>query len=111
MRCSSCQRSAVDSPASTFASSSCASSSCLRARLALCGRFRLLAAELLPALDRGLDRADHVESLLGQLVVLAVEDLREAANRVLELHELARRAGELRGREERLREEALDLAG
>ena len=79
-------------------------------RLALCGRLRLLAAELLPALDRRLDRADHVEGLLGQLVVLAVEDLGEAADRVLELHELARRAGELRGREERLRQEALDLA-
>ena len=32
MRCSSCQRSAVDSPASTFASSACASSSCCCAR-------------------------------------------------------------------------------
>ena len=82
----------------------------LLVRLALCSRFRLLAAELLPALDRLLDRPDHVERLLGQLVVLAVEDLGEAADRVLELHVLARRAGELLGHEERLREEALDLA-
>jgi hypothetical protein len=60
---------------------------------------------------RALDRADHVEGLLGQLVVLAVEDLAEAADRVLELHVLAGRAGELLGDEERLRQEALDLAG
>src|SRR6185503_13739025 len=32
IRCSSCQRSAVESPASTFASSACAASSCSRAR-------------------------------------------------------------------------------
>src|SRR3954453_13433349 len=70
-----------------------------------------LGLHRLRALDRLLDRADHVEGLLGKVVVLAVEDLLEAANRVLELHELARRAGELRGCEERLREEPLHLAG
>src|SRR5437588_460647 len=67
------------------------------------------AAEPLRLLDRLLDRADHVEGLLGQLVVLAVEDLREALDRVLELHVLAGRAGELLGDEVRLREEALHL--
>src|SRR5437588_9789639 len=67
------------------------------------------AAEPLRLLDGLLDRADHVEGLLGQLVVLAVEDLREALDRVLELHVLAGRAGELLGDEVRLREEALDL--
>ena len=46
--------------------------------------------ELLAALDRALDRADHVERLLRQLVVLALDDLLEAADRVLELHVLAR---------------------
>src|SRR6059058_3618835 len=203
MRCSSCQRSTVDSPASTFASSSCASSSWRRARsssmspaatasstsaiarfsstwkkpgpvansrtspsprwtrvdpalsIATSGACRAstpispaapgtisisaspsnaapagvtteteksgwsatalrgdgLGLHRLRALDRLLDRADHVEGLLGEVVVLAVEDLLEAADGVLELHELARRAGELRGREERLREEPLHLAG
>src|SRR5581483_11639817 len=67
------------------------------------------ARHLLRPLDRALDRADHVERLLGQVVVLAVEDLAEAADRVLELHVLAGRAGELLGDEVRLREEALDL--
>src|SRR4051812_48816292 len=63
------------------------------------------------ALDRLLDRTDHVERLLWQVVVLAVQDLDKAADRVLELHELAGCARELRSGEERLREEALDLAG
>src|SRR5919204_2390426 len=83
--------------------------------LRLLGLLRLLllvaaAADALRLLDRLLDRPDHVEGLLGQLVVLAVEDLGEALDRVLELHVLARRAGELLGDEVRLREEALDLA-
>src|ERR671930_2688849 len=77
--------------------------------LALLGLL-LLAAYDLGLLDRLLDRADHVEGLLGQVVVLAVEDLREALDRVLELHVLAGRAGELLGDEVRLRQEALDLA-
>src|SRR5437762_14264333 len=45
---------------------------------------------LLRALDRAFDRADHVERLLGQVVVLPVDDLLEAADRVLALHVLAR---------------------
>src|SRR6266496_2472727 len=61
-------------------------------------------------LNRALDRADHVEGLLGQLVVLAPDDLLEAADRVLELHVFAGRARELLGDEVRLREEALHLA-
>src|SRR5437879_35102 len=204
MRCSSCQRSAVESPLSTFSSSACASSSCRCAaalsilsavtasstsaiarssstwkkpgpvansriwpsprwtrvepafRSATSGAWRAstpispaapgtirssaspsnaapsgvtteteksgwsaisalrrdgLGLERLRPLDRLLDRADHVERLLGQVVVLAVEDLGEAADRVLELHVLARRAGELLRDEVRLREVALDLAG
>src|SRR5579862_3469943 len=71
-------------------------------------KLRLLR-QLLAALDDLLDGAGHVERLLGEIVVLAVEDLGEAADRVLELHVLARRAGELRGREERLRQVPLDL--
>src|SRR5204863_2587210 len=67
--------------------------------------------ELLAALDRLLDSADHVEGLLRQFVVLAVEDLREAADRFLDLHELALRTGELRSGVERLGQVALDLPG
>src|SRR4051812_39266745 len=69
------------------------------------------AGHLLRALDRAFDRADHVERLLRELVVLAVEDLLEAADRVLELHVLARRPRELLGDEVRLRQEPLDLPG
>ena len=36
----------------------------------------LRRGERLAALDRALDRADHVEGLLGQVVVLALDDLR-----------------------------------
>ena len=42
--------------------------------------------------------------------MLAGHDPLEAPDRVLELHVLARRAGERLGHEERLREEPLDLA-
>src|ERR671930_1735536 len=71
--------------------------------------FLAAAADRLRLLDRLLDRPDHVEGLLGQVVVLAVEDLGEALDRVLELHVLDGRARELLGDEVRLREEALDL--
>src|SRR5436190_281674 len=141
MRCSSCQRSASDSPPSTRSSSACAASSCSRARASsisrastarprlagggfggrfglglLFGLFRLLLGLLafareLPCLrDRLVDRADHVERLLRKLVVLALDDLLEALDRVLEPHVLAGLAGELLGDEVRLREEALDPA-
>src|SRR5919202_326152 len=72
---------------------------------------RLRLARLLACLRNGVvDRADHVEGLLGQVVVLAVEDLGEAADRVLELDVLPGLAGERLGHEHRLREIALDLA-
>src|SRR4029079_7584614 len=61
------------------------------------------------ALDDVLDRADHVEGRLGQVVVLPSDDRVEARDRVLELHVLAGRARELLGDEVRLREEPLDL--
>src|ERR1700710_2894079 len=57
------------------------------------------------------DRALHVEGALGEVVVLAVEDLAEAADGLGDRHVLAGAAGELFGDEERLREETLDLAG
>src|SRR5690606_7225053 len=56
------------------------------------------------------DRADHVERLLRQVVVLAVDDRLEALDGVLQRHVLAGRAGEHFRDAERLRQEALDLA-
>ena len=44
------------------------------------------------------DRADHVERLLRHVVVLAVEDLLEALDRLRDRHVLARQAGELLAR-------------
>ena len=96
MRCSSCQRSAVDSPASTFSSSAFAASSCPRAR----------SSSISFTLDRVVDERERTVEL----------DLEEArAGRELE-HLVraqvdARRAG-LEGRDERRvpREDA-DLAG
>src|SRR5207248_8207755 len=58
---------------------------------------------------RAFDGADHVESLLGQLIVLAVEQLLEGADGVLQLHVLALDAGEGLRHAEGLGEEALDL--
>src|SRR5690606_32062180 len=69
-----------------------------------------LSGDLLRLLDRFLDAADHVERLLRQVIVLAVDDALEAADGVLQRHVLARRTGEHLGDVERLREEALDLA-
>src|SRR5438093_2354260 len=65
--------------------------------------------ELLGLLHRLADVAHHVEGLLRELVVLALDDLLEALHGVGDLHVPARRARELLGDEERLREEALDL--
>ena len=56
-------------------------------------------------LDGLFDRADHVERLLRQVVVLAFDDLLEALDRVGDRHVLALEAGELLGDEERLRQE------
>src|SRR3954452_19545486 len=72
----------------------------------LCRR-RLALAE---PLDDLFDGADEVEVLLGNLVVLAVHDFLEAANRVGHHHVLALEARELLRDEEWLREEPLDLA-
>src|SRR5688572_14741230 len=59
-------------------------------------------------LDGLLDAAHHVERLLGQVVVLALENLLEGADGVLERHELALAARELLADEERLRQHPLD---
>src|SRR5438552_7072240 len=53
----------------------------------------------------------HVEGLLGQVVALALDDLLEAGDGVLDLDVLAWRAREGLGHEERLGKELLDLAG
>src|SRR5690348_12337188 len=69
----------------------------------------ILLLQLLRLLEHLVDAADHVERLLGQRVALAVDDHAEAADRLLERHVLARRAGEHLGDVERLRQETLDL--
>src|SRR5207302_10162106 len=61
-------------------------------------------------LDDLVDRSLEKERALGDLVVLAVDDLLEAADRVGDFHVRPSGAGELFGDEERLREKALDLA-
>src|SRR6267142_2687002 len=66
--------------------------------------------ELLGLLHRLADVADHVEGLLGQLVVLAVDDFTEALHGVRELDVSTGLSGELLGDGERLGEEPLDLA-
>src|SRR6187399_515370 len=68
-------------------------------------------AHLLGRGEDVLDAAGHVERALRDVVVLAVDDLLEALDRVGDRHVLALQAGELLGDEERLREEPLDLAG
>src|ERR1700722_18723918 len=70
-----------------------------------------LAGELLRLLLGLGDVADHVEGLLGEVVELALDDLLEAVDRLLEGDVLALGARERLGHEERLREEALHLAG
>ena len=56
------------------------------------------------------DRADHVEGLLGQLVVLAVDHFTEALHRIRKLDVATGLSGELLGDGEWLRQEPLNLA-
>src|SRR5690606_23493978 len=76
--------------------------------LPLLRRFR---SQTLCLLDRFLDGADHVEGGFRKVVVLAVHQALEALDGVLQVDQLARRTGEDFSDEERLRQEALDLAG
>eukprot|EP00053_Salpingoeca_punica_P005891 m.57224 g.57224 ORF g.57224 m.57224 type:complete len:538 (-) comp13441_c0_seq1:14-1627(-) len=62
-------------------------------------------------LDDLTDVADHEEGSLGLVVVLAVEDLLKAVDRLLELDHLALGVCEDLGDLEGLRQETLDLAG
>src|SRR5712692_10566223 len=57
------------------------------------------------------DGAHHVESLLGEVVVLALEDLGAAARAIFDLQILALTSRETLRDAERLREESLDLTG
>src|SRR5690606_23652053 len=70
----------------------------------------LLRCHFRSAFDCFLDAAHHVEGLLGQMVVVAVQDALEAGNGVFQRYVLAFRAGENLGNGEGLREETFDLA-
>src|ERR1700737_5080924 len=67
--------------------------------------------ELLALLDGFFDGADHVERRFRQMIVLAFADGAKTLDGVGEVDELAGRSREDFGDEERLRQEALDLAG
>ena len=75
----------------------------------LAGQVLGFLSQLLSLGDRLLDPADHVEGRFGKVVVFAVDDRLERADRVLDLDELAGDASEHFGDVERLRQEALDL--
>src|SRR6201995_3192016 len=77
----------------------------------LFARLRRLSGQPLALLDRLFDGADHVEGGFRQVVILAFAEIAEALDGVAELDELAGRTGEDFGDVERLRQEALDLAG
>src|SRR5438874_3801628 len=68
------------------------------------------SASFLGCLHDVLDLALEEEGALGHVVVLALDDLLKAPDRVRDRDVGARRAGEFFGHEEGLREEALDLA-
>src|SRR5688572_22353532 len=69
----------------------------------------LLLREGFAFFDCLFDRADHIERLLRQIIVLAFHDFTKATNRIFELHILTFQTGELRSYEEWLREEPLQL--
>src|SRR4030065_703103 len=70
-----------------------------------------LPSKGLGLLDHFVDGADHVERLLRDVVVFAVDDAAEAADGFLERHVLARGAGEHFGHEERRRAGAPGFGG
>src|SRR3954470_17805007 len=72
---------------------------------------RATASALVRGLDDPVDAALHEERRLRQLVVLAVDDLAERAHGLVDRHVHAGGPGEGLRDVERLREEALDLAG
>src|SRR5579864_54593 len=66
--------------------------------------------QLLRGLEHFINGALHIKSLLRDIVVLAFDNILKALYRICHLHVAPRRAGELLGHVERLRQEALDLA-
>src|SRR5260370_9701619 len=70
------------------------------------GLFHLLAL-----CTRLFDGADHIESLLGEVIVLALQDLGEALHRLADLDVLALASCETLRNAESLGEESLDLPG
>src|SRR2546423_25615 len=71
----------------------------------------VLLGQALALLARLLDVADHVEGLLGQVVVLALEDLQEPLHGLLDRHVAPGAPAETLGHEVGLRQETLHLAG
>ena len=59
--------------------------------------------KLLPFLDRFFDRSYQVEGLLGQIIVLAVNDFAKAADRIRQADVFSFETGELLRHEEGLR--------
>ena len=73
--------------------------------------FLRLRFHLLGGFENFVDRALHVEGLLRDGVVLAIDDFLEAADGIGDLDVLAGEASELLGNVEGLRQEALNLTG
>src|SRR5881296_2419288 len=99
-------------PGMTISSTVSATTSRIGVAISSMRRSATLAArrELLRLVPRLADVADHVDRLLGQLVVLAVDDFAEALDGVRELHIPPLSAGERLGDEHGLGEKPLDLA-
>ena len=72
------------------------------------GTFSFVLPVLVPCL---FDRTDEQECRLGKVIALAVDDLAEPMDRVVERYVCTLDARELLGYEERLRQESLDLTG
>src|ERR1700694_1173187 len=77
--------------------------------LAIVSPVREKLLQRLRLFDGLFDAAYHIKRLLRQMIVFAVDDGFEAADRVLERDEFSRRAGEDLGDEKRLRQKALNL--
>src|SRR5262249_31798613 len=73
------------------------------------GKGHLRSLPLARLLDGFFDRADEIEVLLRNLVMLTGDDFLEAADRIRNRDVLSFQAGELLRHEERLRQKLLDL--
>lgn len=70
-----------------------------------------LGSQLLGLGNSVLDATNHVESVLGQVVVLTVQDLLEGSDGLLQSHQLTGDTSENLGDSEWLGQESLDLSG